>query len=512
MAKPDDAGRVIAGLLTYNPGPGIYSRLERAIQAMPENVRTQELPGLLKRYKDGVPGWELKAVDLDSVIGQRPAVSREELLQAVKERSPVYTHKEVVLGGNPPKITEEPSYESPDSYSLERKSFPVHEDNPSALGSGAVHGQPQYQKYGQGGDDYTEVLLLQPNAGERDFSNHWSGKGRDAVAHARFDVHDGFLRVNELQSDLGIHNRKVREAIASHKGPPQQLPSESDSAYLDRAQEQGYVLQIGDDGEWTWVNDPKKQGIPYPLEDSSLEILLKRLNLYAAQNGLRGVEIASPRAIADKVGGNIENYEHHYGKVVAGQQDRLGRKMGGMQRVTPVAEDAATSPYDIARSQITRERQALRDAVSRILGTPVDVGGHGWRRFADMEYAFNPSAYDNTLSDLGGRVMASGSEPIPNVQGAAERMYATLVRSGGLTPEQAGKAVGEALYRAQNVSDVRSSFQNVPPQSRSLSADGVIYRGIMSDEMRRRLIEGGVGAAVATGILSQDDLINRLNQ
>jgi hypothetical protein len=186
--------------------------------------------------------------------------------------------------------------------------------------------------------------------------------------------------------------------------------------------------------------------------------------------------------------------------------------MGGMQRVTPVAEDAATSPYDIARSQITRERQALRDAVSRILGTPVDVGGHGWRRFADMEYAFNPSAYDNTLSDLGGRVMASGSEPIPNVQGAAERMYATLVRSGGLTPEQAGKAVGEALYRAQNVSDVRSSFQNVPPQSRSLSADGVIYRGIMSDEMRRRLIEGGVGAAVATGILSQDDLINRLNQ
>jgi hypothetical protein len=37
-------------------------------------------------------------------------------------------------------------------------------------------------------------------------------------------------------------------------------------------------------------------------------------------------------------------------------------------------------------------------------------------------------------------------------------------------------------------------------------------RYLMSDEMRRRLIEGGVGAAIGTGIMSQDDLIERLNQ
>jgi len=73
-AGVDTAGRQIAGLLTYNPGPGIYSRLERAIQQMPENVRVQELPGLLKRYKEGVPGWELKATDLDSVIAGRAVV------------------------------------------------------------------------------------------------------------------------------------------------------------------------------------------------------------------------------------------------------------------------------------------------------------------------------------------------------------------------------------------------------------------------------------------------------
>jgi hypothetical protein len=34
----------------------------------------------------------------------------------------------------------------------------------------------------------------------------------------------------------------------------------------------------------------------------------------------------------------------------------------------------------------------------------------------------------------------------------------------------------------------------------------------MSDEMRRRLIQQGVGASVAGGVLSQDDLIERLNQ
>jgi hypothetical protein len=34
----------------------------------------------------------------------------------------------------------------------------------------------------------------------------------------------------------------------------------------------------------------------------------------------------------------------------------------------------------------------------------------------------------------------------------------------------------------------------------------------MSDEMRRRLIQEGVGAAIGAGVLSQDDLIERLGQ
>ena len=37
-------------------------------------------------------------------------------------------------------------------------------------------------------------------------------------------------------------------------------------------------------------------------------------------------------------------------------------------------------------------------------------------------------------------------------------------------------------------------------------------RYLMSDEMRRRIIEGGIGASVAAPVLSDDELIERLNQ
>jgi hypothetical protein len=320
MAKPDDAGRVIAGLLGYNPGPGIYSRLERAIEAMPENVRVQELPGLLKRYKDGVPGWELKAVDLDSVIGGRPAVPKEELLQAVKERSPVYTHKEVVLADTPPMET------IPGAFG----GLPHYQDEASAIGRGIAHGDPKYQDYGQGGRDYTEILLTQPGARSAgEYSNHWgqaatqaTSANRDAVAHARYDTHGDALRINELQSDLGIHNRKAREIPESYEPP----------GAFDRV--------------------ARGRELPFPLEDSWSDLLIKRLALEAARKGHRAIEVASPRSIADKVGGNIDNYEHFYGKVVPGALERLGRKMGGLVDESPLR--GGVPNYDDAADAIFR--------------------------------------------------------------------------------------------------------------------------------------------------------------
>jgi hypothetical protein len=479
---------------------------------MPENVRTQELPGLLKRYKDGVPGWELKAVDLDSVIGQRPAVSREELLQAVKERSPVYTHGEVMLGD---KVIPGES---------ERRFI----DRDRELGGSQFPGDtPRFEEYGQGGKDYRELLLTQ-DAGNADnplrgaeYGNHWKSKTsyfgntpeNVAVAHARFDTHGDALRINELQSDLGIHNRKVREAIASHKGPPAQLPSESDSAYLDRVQEQGYVVQMSDDGEWTWVNDPNKQGIQFPLEDAWSDLLIKRLALEAARKGHRAIEVASPRAIADKVGGNIDNYEHFYGKVVPGALERLGRKMGGLVEDAPTQQSRnrfVPSEEDLLRVR-SEGRDMIRDEVFAQQGDPF-VGSPFWKLYDELQQSGHSSDTAARAADMfGGYVLSS---PPRGQSEIAADMYKHFVGLG-YTPQQAQRVVGRALLEAPQEMRQKIRYtaaieadQNARPE-KVLATPGRRY--LMSDEMRRRLIEGGVGAAVATGIMSQDDLINRLN-
>lgn len=482
MAKPDDAGRVIAGLLTYNPGPGIYSRLERAIQAMPENVRTQELPGLLKRYKDGVPGWELKAVDLDSVIGQRPAVSREELLQAVKERSPVYTHKEVVLADTPPMET------IPGAFG----GLPHYQDEASAIGRGIAHGDPKYQDYGQGGRGYTEILLTQPGARSAgEYYNHWgqaatqaTSANRDAVAHARFDTHGDALRINELQSDLGIHNRKMRER-------------------LDK----------------THATSEADYPLPFPLEDAWSDLLIKRLALEAAGKGHRAIEVASPRAIADKVGGNIDNYEHLYGKVVPGALERLGRKMGGL--VEEVADARAAEPVsdteDWLRSRgMHRPGQLGYDSaheLRRVLNEQFPSGREqGTRGIGDTAY--------NLLDRI--RHGSESPEPVAEAEYLRDALWGNLER-GGLPETAAIAAANDAMpHLLRQYEAMRAARNRNWNSSAALTADVATparraappagRRYLMSDEMRRRLIQEGVGAAVATGIMSQDDLINRLNQ
>jgi hypothetical protein len=480
MGKVDDAGRAIAGLLTYNPGPGIYSRLERAIEAMPENVRVQELPGLLRRYKDGVPGWEVKETDLDSVIAGRDVVPREELLARVKERSPVYTHKEVVLGGNPP-LTHLPN---PDRTLAESQRAT------SPLGEGIYHGEPNYKDYGQGGTDYAELLISQPGADGSQFGSHWANKGwgwrrgaDEAVAHARYDTHGDALRINELQSDLGIHNRKAREYAA-------QNPQTS-------------IV----DGQHVVQNDPSAQGLPFPLEDSWSDLLIKRLALEAARKGHRAIEVASPRSIADKVGGNIENYEHFYGKVVPGALERLGRKMGGLtleDSGMPLAKAAEQNP---AYAYHDTFRDQMREATGED-----QLGPQFWRLYSGMRYDSLPPSQQAMTYDRFG-----GSHPVSQSAGGTPQDMYEYLHKLGLAPEHAQRITSQAMYLApHNARDMhslalREQLESVGQLARQPVADSP-RRYLMSDEMRRRLIEGGVGAAVATGIMSQDDLINRLNQ
>jgi hypothetical protein len=518
-ANPDNAGRVIAGLLGYNPGPGIYSRLERAIEAMPANVRVQEIPGLIKRYKEGVPGWELREVDLDSVIAGRDVVPRDELLRQVKERSPVYTHKEVVLSDDVPVIQERGYAPVPGGGGLTYMADRVldYQDEASRLGEGRAHGDPKYATYGQGGDRYTEILLTQPGARAGEYGNHWrraatssTDAAEDAVAHARFDTHGDALRINELQSDLGIHNRKAREAASEPSlPPPQQLPSETDEEYVARVIEAGWRVDYRPDGDFVVSGEPGQRELPFPLEDAWSDLLIKRLALEAARKGHRAIEIASPRAIADKVGGNIENYQHAYGKVAKGALERLGRKMGGL------VEDAAPQ----SQAAFTGEASvpgygAIADQTDFFTGPAVEAR----KVLRSLEpsgpapaFARAPQAQFSVLVNA----VADGPEHVGAAGTLLQAAIASQLRRSGLSAAEASAAAGQhmpllvrlaeeqsAAYaahkRLRDLGDVQDAARKAIPQS---SSPPPIYRGVMSDEMRRRLIEQGVGASVLAPLL-----------
>ena len=448
---PDDAGRAIAGLIGHTPSPGIYSRLERAVQGMPAKIRVQELPGLLKRYKGGVPGWELRAVDLESIINGRPIVSREELLDAVRERSPVHTHRELVLTESPPRIERRT-----------RPSGPAYQESASLIGEGIAHGEPRYKPYGHGGKDYTEILLLQPGL---DFNQpHWDVPS--TAAHARFDTHGDALRINELQSDLGIHNRKARE------------------------------LAVGS----------VSREIPFLLEDAWADLLIKRLAMEAARRGHRAIEVASPRAIADKVGGSIDNYEHFYGKVVPGALERLGRKMGGLVDETPAPPPQPVRGYEAAMEAMQGYDGVIRLALEakRKLDAKSPPGARP---------AFGLGLPLLQWNNLAGAYVDDPGRVAPIAHDLYNALSADLARGGGDAPAAAAQMMPDLVRLAENYAAELQAFGRLAELADAQGWDGLSVtmspdrprRYIMSDEMRKRIIRDGIGASVLLPLMDRED-------
>jgi hypothetical protein len=431
---------------------------------MPANVRVQEIPGLIKRYKEGVPGWELREADFPGLIGDAKVIPRQDLLDRVRQQSPVYTHKEIVLGGNAPGRSG--AFKTSDGIV---RFIADAQDAASPLGQGIHHGKPRYADYGQGGDSYAELLLLQPGAERLAFNSHWRDAAQrtsPAVAHARFDTHGDALRINELQSDLGIQNRMIRESAANQSPPPVRGGDESESAFIDRAERDGWQVVYAPGGELKVVG--RSGELPFPLEDSWSDLLIKRLALEAAQKGHRAIEVASPRAIADKVGGNIDNYEHFYGKVVPGALERLGRKMGGLVEDVPASRQAETkSVWDESEDLLNQYRRFNQGEPERI------------DAFNDLLDASSPA----TQRDAAYRIYEMFNDGDPGYATAVTRDAIALAEQ-----TNAARAVRERLLR-----------QGIGPPIPPPGPAGRRY--LMSDEMRRRLIEQGVGASVLAPLL-----------
>lgn len=548
MAAPNAARNAqrasnIVALLEHKPGPGIYSRLERAVQQLPENVRVQELPGLLKRYKDGIPGWELKAVDLDSVVGDRTTVPRDELLAAVRERSPVFTTREVRLSENAPADRMARRKRTPDEILLpalgaigdadnlgfddslqalasiraypdwrqrwemtDEEAAPVNQyldylkqqeverTAPQApiggIGAETPHGITRFHEFKpEGSTNYTELVFLQPNAMPPEVTHHW---------HESYQQPWGASRE--------VQNATTRDAVSHMRFAEQgdalrMLESQSDLHNRN--------IKASKDGRPTQ---------PYAMEQAQAEFDAKRLLLEAARQGKTAVEIARPDWIAETVGMAEDNAQHRYGKVMPADLERAARKLGGFSEAGPVP-DAARQPESGWRflGQAAIDLRGEKEAKDNLIKSLVNrraMAGIGdaklpapdsrlLRQLDDAiyragihdndEWMNNRRAHElrdaamNIIWDRRGRPGAGSSV----LQAEADRLMPEIMkhvedaRELNRAQEQASKMAQDALDSSEG--------------RRQPTDPGAGWRGVISDEMRKNIITKGIPAAVAIG-------------
>jgi hypothetical protein len=559
MATPSAArnalrANTIAGLLEYKPGPGIYSRLERAVQQLPENVRVQELPGLLKRYKDGIPGWELNAVDLDSVVAGRAVVPRDELLAVVRERSPVYTTREVRLSEYarpaPPVVRRAPDdirlpaldamdrvnnlgFDTPMEALAAARAYPDWRQRwemtdaeaepvkryleyfreqerlraaPQAeiggIGAETPHGVTRFQNYKPAdAENYTELVYLQPNAAPEgaappvswmpDAQHHWhtsypmpwgaaqdvqNATTRDAVAHMRFAEHGDALRLLESQSDL--HNRNIKAAKAG---------------------------------------EPIR---PYAMEPVQTELDAKRLLLEAARQGKSAVEIASPEYVSENVGMPMEHAQHRYGKVLPSEMERAGRKLGGFSAVERPATEIASGAVSLPTDRWRVLGQNASDAASKL-----QESGRLIRELAERSAvagigdAALPEVRWDTQQRLSEAIRLAGihnsgryltQQRADALRNAVAGYIGDRLRGGVSVNDafsKADQAMPEIMRHVEHMQEMSEAYESLAKQSND-AYDSTTrppppppgWRGVISDEMRRRIINEGIPAAVAIGV------------
>jgi hypothetical protein len=317
------------------------------------------------------------------------------------------------------------------------------------LGGTEAHGPTRFHDYAEpGAKEYTELVFLQPGFGRRP-GHHW---------HPDYPRPWGASQ--EIQQAAG-QDAVAHMRMATHGDALRLLESQSD------------VLNDSIKAGATGEKPPQ-----YHMQQAQVEMDIKRLALEAARSGKRAIEIASPESIANRVGMPLEHAQHRYGKVASSELERLGRKMGGL------TEDTSQSiNHSDLRSQVRTEVAEI--AAEARMRLPPEAHPH----YRQLAMALADNMFPSTI--------------MTHARSLADALDATGRPSANLMPSLMRLAERDAA--ATNAwSNVRALTPESPPTNPR--------RYIMSDEMYRRLIEGGVGAAVGAGIMSDDDLIERLNQ
>jgi hypothetical protein len=389
-----------------------------------------------------------------------------------------------VLGGNPPKTWDWVENSAGGQSPIYGMGW---QPEPSRLGHGISHGRPRYEGVGQGGNQYTEILLLQPGAGSfPDWKHHWQKLGEggsaavrqaadDAVAHTRFDYHNDALRLNEVQSDLAIHNRK---AVEWHANRDPFAP---------------VALQVKRD---------MTQPLPYPMEDSYLDYLLARVALEWARSGKPALELASPHAISHgppgKRGTNmdIDKLDHLMHKMVAPRLERLGRRMGGMADDTRMPQKELDDMQRQYASMVGREGDDWAGMAARAIDAVIPAGRSG-----RASYQLGP-----TLRTVE-RGLAVGDTDA--MRDYAQRMFRNVARlhmpEGDDWLAAADRALVDSWPMVQRTVDAGHAYDAAKAKIVGAATPPVSRRYLPSDEMRRRIIEQGIGASVLAPLLMQDE-------
>jgi hypothetical protein len=284
----------------------------------------------------------------------------------------------------------------------------------------------------------------------------------------RYDRHGDALRLNELQSDL--HNFNIKSAKA---GGAQ---------------------------------------LPFVGSDATRELLLKQFLLDAARKGT-AVEIASPHAISEAVNMPLDHAQHLYGKVYPSDLDRMGRKLGGLTRDD--GPEFVPGGYEPARGALQRRIEELYTEAYRAAERA--AGGSGNQNSLVGELYQLDTALERIVGGLrDGRssYLGAGPEALPPRQAGQELyddIYSAATMQYGLPRDRAQAMAAEAMpgimRLVEEIAAAENSLDALRPiaMERFRAPPPVGYRATMSDEMRRRIIEQGIGASVLAPLLMQDE-------
>jgi hypothetical protein len=180
--------------------------------------------------------------------------------------------------------------------------------------------------------------------------------------------------------------------------------------------------------------------------------------------------------------------------------------MGGLTEELPPDLASINNAQRAHASRLGVEEDDWRDLIDGAIDRYIPEG-----RAGSASHQLGP-----TIRDLERHVGGGGGELSPERRDAAYRMFEVVARQhmggGANYSEAAARALSDVMPYLTRAADAGGDYVMAKQGIRNVPTPRVAKRYIMSDEMRRRLILEGVGASIGAGIMSQDDLIERLNQ